>query len=40
MSENIWRSLKIAINRLKRPDLEQCVMYKDLPKLLQEFQIE
>ena len=40
MSENIWRSLKIAINRLKRLDLEQYVVYKDLSKLLQEFQIE
>jgi peroxin-5 len=30
MSEYIWHTLDIAINRLKRSDLEQFVAYKDL----------
>jgi peroxin-5 len=40
MSENIWRTLAIAIGHLQRPDLEQSVANKDLSKLLHEFQIE
>lgn len=40
MSENIWRTLAIAIGHLQRPDLENSVAKKDLSKLLTEFQIE
>jgi len=40
MSENIWRTLAIAIHRLKRTDLEECVAYRNLSKLLCEFEIE
>jgi len=40
MSENIWRTLAIAIGHLQRPDLEQSLANKDLSKLLREFQIE
>ncbi|CAF1487300.1 unnamed protein product [Adineta steineri] len=40
MSENIWRTLAIAIGHLQRPDLEQSVINKDLTKLLDEFHIE
>lgn len=40
MSENIWRTLAIAIGHLQRPDLEQSVANKDLSRLLHEFQIE
>jgi len=39
-TENIWRTLAIAINRLKRSDLEQAVVYRDLSKLFREFHIE
>jgi len=40
MSDNIWRTLTIAIGHLQRGDLEQAVANKDLTKLLHEFQIE
>ena len=40
MSENIWRTLAIAIGHLQRPDLEQSIATRDLSKLLREFQVE
>lgn len=40
MSENIWRTLSLAIGNLQRRDLEQFVITKDLQRLLQEFRIE
>ena len=40
MSENIWRTLAIAIGHLQRPDLEPSVAAKDFSRLLQEFHIE
>ena len=40
MSENIWRTLAIAIGPLQRPDLESSIATKDLTKLLNEFHIE
>lgn len=40
MSENIWRTLALAVNNLQRADLEQYVMRKDLKKLLDEFHLE
>lgn len=39
MSENIWQTLANAIHHLNRTDLEQCIIYRDLRKLLHEFQI-
>jgi len=40
MSDNIWRTLAIAIGHLQRPDLESSIATKDLTKLLNEFHIE
>lgn len=40
MSENIWRTLGIALGHLDRDDLSVCVKDRDLSKLLQEFRIE
>jgi hypothetical protein len=39
-TESIWRSLGSAINHLKRSDLEQYIVDRDLPKLLREFEID
>lgn len=40
MSENIWRTLAIAIGHLQRPDLESSVANRDITKLLAEFHVE
>ncbi|CAF3953873.1 unnamed protein product [Adineta steineri] len=40
MSDDIWHTLAIAIDCLKRPDLIEYVRYKNLSKLLHEFEIE
>lgn len=40
MSENIWRTLNLAIGNLQRKDLEKFVVTKDLKSLLQVFHIE
>ena len=40
MSETIWRTLAVTIGRMRRPDLDATVAYRDLPRLLSEFQIE
>lgn len=40
MSENIWRTLSLALGNLQRNDLEKFVVTKDLKSLLQVFHIE
>ena len=40
MSENIWKTLTIAIGHLQRLDLVECVITGDLITLLREFHIE
>ncbi|CAF0730425.1 unnamed protein product [Didymodactylos carnosus] len=40
MSENIWRTLAVALDHMNRTDLDDCIQTKNLQKLIEVFGIE